>query len=128
MRKQAGLAPDGPRPAGPYSHYNIAGSLVFIAGQGPLDPTTGQVRLGTIADETRLTLENLERCLKAAGSGLEHVVRCTVFLRDLNDFAEMNRVYAEFFPTDPPTRSTVGCNLLLGTSVEIDCIAVRPEG
>lgn len=127
MGKTAGMAPDGPRAYGPYSHYNIAGGLVFISGQGPIDPASGEPALGAIADETRLTLQNLERCLRAAGTDLDHVVRCTVFLKRLEDFAEMNRVYAEFFPHNPPTRSTVGVDLLVGTSVEIDCIAALPE-
>jgi 2-iminobutanoate/2-iminopropanoate deaminase len=127
MAKIAGMAPDGPRAYGPYSHYNVANGFVFVSGQGPIDPVSGEPKLGAIEDETRLTLENLERCLRAAGSGLEHVVRCTVFLKNLDDFRAMNQVYAEFFPHHPPTRSTVGVDLLVGTSVEIDCIAVLAE-
>ncbi|NUP98566.1 MAG: RidA family protein [Armatimonadetes bacterium] len=121
------MAPDGPRAYGPYSHYNIANGFVFVSGMGPIDPASGEPRLGSIEDETRLTLANLERCLKAAGTDLDHVVRCTVFLKNLDDFKAMNAVYGEFFSQQPPTRSTVGCDLLVGISVEIDCIAVLPE-
>ncbi|MCC7495725.1 MAG: RidA family protein [Fimbriimonadaceae bacterium] len=127
MARQAGMAPDGPRAYGPYSHYNIANGFVFISGQGPIDPVSGEPSLGSIEHETRLTLQNLERCLRAAGTDLAHVVRCTVYLKRLEDFPVLNRVYAEFFPQLPPTRSTVGVDLLVGTSVEIDCIAVLPE-
>lgn len=127
MNRQTGMAADGPRAYGPYSHYNIAGGFVFISGQGPIDPESGEPQLGKIEDETRRTLQNLEICLKAAGTDLAHVVRCTVFLKRLEDFKAMNEVYAEFFPHNPPTRSTVGVDLLANTSVEIDCIAVLPE-
>ncbi|MBI2302398.1 MAG: RidA family protein [Armatimonadetes bacterium] len=127
MGKTAGMAPDGPRAYGPYSHYNIANGFVFVSGMGPIDPVSGKPSLGSIADETRLTLQNVGAALRAAGTDYNHVVRCTVFLKDLADFAEMNKVYAEFFPADPPTRSTVGGDLLVGIKVEIDCIAVLPE-
>lgn len=127
MGKRAGMAPDGPRAGGPYSHYNIAGGMVYVAGQGPIDPASGQPKLGSIEDETRLTMENIERILKAAGTDLDHVVRCNVYLQNLDDFKAMNAVYGEFFPTNPPTRTTVGCNLLIGIKIEIDCIAALPE-
>lgn len=128
MGKIAGMAPGGPRAYGPYSHYCIANGFVFVSGQGPIDPGTGEPRLGSIEEETRLTLQNIERILAAAGASMADVVRCTVFLKDLNDFAQMNKVYAEFFPESPPTRSTVGTDLLIGIKVEIDAIAVLPEG
>jgi 2-iminobutanoate/2-iminopropanoate deaminase len=128
MGKTAGMAPDGPRAYGPYSHYNIANGFVFVSGCGPIDPGTGEPRLGDVADETRLTMENIGAILRAAGTDFDQVVRCTVFLKDLNDFAAMNAVYGEFFPSNPPTRSTVGCDLLVGIKVEIDCIAVLPDG
>lgn len=123
MGKQAGMAAGAPSPAGPYAHYNIAGGMVYVSGQGPIDPQSGQPQLGSIEDETRLTLANLRTILDAAGSGIEHVVRCTVFLANLDDFQGMNSVYREVFGDHPPTRSTVGAKLLTG-KVEIDCIAV----
>ena len=126
MGKQAGMAPGAPRAMGPYSHYNIANGFVFVSGMGPIEPASGELKLGSIEDETRLTLNNIRAVLQAAGSDLEHVVRCTVFLKDLDDFKAMNAVYAEFFPTAPPTRSTVGADLLVGIKIEIDCIAVVP--
>ncbi len=121
------MADDGPKAYGPYSHYNIANGFVFVSGQGPIDPASGEPRLGSIDEETRQTLENIRTILRAAGCDLSDVVRCTVFLKDLNDFAGMNKVYREFFPAAPPTRSTVGCDLLVGIKVEIDAIAALPE-
>lgn len=110
--------------AGPYSPAIVAeGKFVFVAGQGPLKD--GTYVAGSIADETRLTLENMGRLLEQAGSGFEHVVRCGVWLVDLADFAEMNGVYQSFFPEPRPTRATVRADLIVG-KVEIDCIAVVP--
>lgn len=109
---------------GPYSPAIVAeGTFVFVAGQGPL--ADGSYVEGSIADETRLTLENVGRLLEQAGSGFEHVVRCGVWLVDLADFAEMNGVYQTFFPEPRPARATVRADLIVG-KVEIDCIAVVP--
>ncbi len=127
MGKQAGMAAAAPRAMGPYSHYNIANGFVFVSGMGPIEPATGELKLGSIADETRLTMENLGHILRAAGTDYDQVVRCTVFLKDLGDFQAMNQVYGEFFPANPPTRTTVGADLLVGIKVEIDCIAALPQ-
>jgi len=109
---------------GLYSPAVIAeGKFVFVAGQGPL--RDGVYNAGTIADETRLTLENMRALLEQAGSGFEHVVRCGVWLVDLADFADFNDVYRTFFPEPRPARATVRADLLVGR-VEIDCIAVVP--
>jgi len=110
---------------GPYSPAIVAeGKFVFVAGQGPLQD--GTYAEGSIADETRLTLENMGRVLEQAGSGFEHVVRCGVWLVDLADFAAMNGVYETFFPEPRPARATVRADLVVG-KVEIDCIAVVPS-
>ena len=114
----------GPNVVAPYSPAVIAeGRFVFVAGQGPL--REGQYVPGTVEEETRLTLENLGALLEAAGSGFEHVVRCGVWLADLQEFAAMNRVYETFFPDPRPARATVGAELIVG-KVEIDCIALVP--
>ncbi|HLY61510.1 MAG TPA: Rid family detoxifying hydrolase [Terriglobia bacterium] len=113
---------NAPRPRGPYSQAIVAGDLVFVAGQVPVNPATNELELGDIRSETRLTLENVRAVLEAAGSSMRDVVRVGVFLADLNDFAAMNEVYAKFFPVDPPARSTVGA-MLPKIKIEIDCIA-----
>ena len=113
---------NAPRPRGPYSQAIVAGDLVFVAGQVPVNPATNELELGDIRSETRLTLENVRAVLEAAGSSMREVVRVGVFLADLNDFAAMNEVYAKYFPVDPPARSTVGA-MLPKIKIEIDCIA-----
>jgi 2-iminobutanoate/2-iminopropanoate deaminase len=108
----------------PYSPAVVAeGRFVFVAGQGPL--REGEYVSGTVEEETRLTLENVGALLAAAGSGFEHVVRCGVWLADVQDFAAMNGVYETFFPDPKPARATVGADLITG-KVEIDCIALVP--
>ena len=111
-----------PQPRGPYSPAIIADGLVFVAGQGSINPTTNEFELGDIRSETRRTLENIKTILQAAGNSLRDVVRVGVFLSDMKNFAAMNEVYAEFFPKDQPARTTVGVNLPK-IKVEIDCIA-----
>jgi 2-iminobutanoate/2-iminopropanoate deaminase len=118
--------PDAPKAIGPYSQGVCAGDLVFCAGQAGLDPAIGQLVEGGIQAQTRQTLNNLGAVLRAAGSDLSRVVKTTVFLADMADFGAMNQVYAEFFPADPPARSTVAVRQLpLGALVEIEAIAVR---
>ncbi len=118
-----------PKAIGPYSQgiMAAAGRLVFTAGQVALDPQTGKMVEGDIAVQTRRVLENLRAVLEEAGSGLQHVVKTTVYLQDLADFAAMNEVYASFFAAAPPARSTVQvAKLPAGARVEIDAIAVVP--
>lgn len=118
--------PEAPSAIGPYSQAIRAGDLLFVSGQIPIDPSTGKlIEDGSIKAQTQRVLENLVAIVGAAGGSVESVVRTTVFLRDMNDFAEMNSVYAEFFKSAPPSRSTVqAARLPRDVSVEIDCIAV----
>lgn len=113
---------DAPRPRGPYSPAIVADGFVFVAGQGPINPRTNELELGDIRLETRRTLENIRAILEAAGSSLREVVRVGVFLSDMKDFDAMNEVYRQFFPEDPPARTTVGAQLPK-IKIEIDCIA-----
>lgn len=116
-----------PPAMGPYSQAIVAGDLVFCAGQLGLDPVTRQIVGGDIKAQTRRVLDNLEAVLQAAGSSLDRVVKTTVFLEDIAEFAAMNEVYAERFGPHRPARSTVQVAKLPGTGgrVEIECIALR---
>jgi 2-iminobutanoate/2-iminopropanoate deaminase len=121
MRKVIRTA-EGPRPVGVYSQAIVCGGFVFVAGQGPINPATNEVESGDIRSETRRALRNIDAILQVAGSSLRNAVRLGVFLADLGDFQAMNEVFREFFPENPPARTTVGC-ALPGIKVEIDCIA-----
>ncbi len=114
-----------PQPKGPYSQGIDTDGWIFVSGQGPVDPKTGEFKTGTIEEETHLTLTNIKAILEGGGGGLADVVKCSVFLRNLDDFEKMNKVYCEFFPEAPPARTTVGANLLAGIKVEIDVVAKR---
>jgi len=115
-----------PAPVGPYSQAIRAGEFVFASGQIPLVPETGKIVAGEIEDETRQVLANLAAVLEAAGSGLDRVVKATVYLTDLSLFPRVNAIYAEAFHFDPaPARVTVGVSALpLGAQVEIDAVAL----
>lgn len=116
---------EAPAPVGPYSQAIRSGDVVYVSGQIPLDPTTGEKVEGEIEDEARQVLANLKAVLEAAGSGMDRVVKATVYLTDLSLFPRVNAVYAEAFDSDPaPARVTVGVAALpLGAQVEIDAIA-----
>jgi len=116
---------DAPAPVGPYSQAVRDGDTLYMAGQVPLDPATGKLIEGSIADETAQVLRNLEAVLVAAGGSPASVVRTTIYLTDLGDFARVNEVYADFFSFEPaPARSTVQVAALpLGARIEIDAIA-----
>lgn len=118
------LAPGAPRAIGPYSHAVIAGNMVYTAGQAGLDPATREMADG-IEAQTRQTLRNLAAILEAAGTSLQNVVKTTVFLANMDDFQAMNAVYAEFFPENPPARTTVqAARIPLDALVEIEAVAV----
>jgi len=113
-----------PAAIGPYSQGIVAGGLLFVSGQIPLDPRTGQLAPGGIEEQVTRVLENLKAILDSAGSSLGRVVRTTVYLTDLAEFPRMNEVYRSYFSADPPARSTVQvCALPKGARVEIDLIA-----
>jgi len=117
---------DAPQAIGPYSQAIRANGFVFTSGQIAIDPSTQQVVAGDVAAQTERVLRNLSEILEAAGSGLGKVVRCTVFLKDMNDFAAMNQVYGKYFSSAPPARSTVEvARLPKDVLVEIDVIAME---
>jgi 2-iminobutanoate/2-iminopropanoate deaminase len=125
MEKQIIATPSAPAAIGPYSQAILAGGFVFCSGQIPLDPATGQLVEGDVGAQTHRVLQNLKAVLEAAGSSLPKVVKTTVFLRDMGDFAAMNTVYGEYFKTDPPARATVqAARLPKDVAVEIECVAV----
>ena len=127
--KQAISSPDAAQPVGPYSAALRAGQLLFISGQVPIDPATGQMVEGDIAAQTRRVLQNVGTLLKAAGLSYADVVRTTVFLADMNDFKAMNEAYAAFFTEPYPARSTIQtARLPRDARVEIDAIASYEVG
>jgi 2-iminobutanoate/2-iminopropanoate deaminase len=117
-------SPGAPKAIGPYSQAILAGPFVFCSGQIPLDPATGAVVPGGVAEQTTRVLENLSAVLHAARTSLAHVVKTTVYLKDLGEFQAMNEVYAKYFPERCPARATVEvARLPKDVRVEIDCIA-----
>ena len=113
-----------PKAIGPYSQAVVLNGVAYLSGQIPLDPATGQLVEGDIAAQTERVLQNLKAVLEASGATLESVLKTTVFLKDMADFPKMNEVYARYFATNPPARSTVqAAKLPRDVSVEIDAIA-----
>jgi 2-iminobutanoate/2-iminopropanoate deaminase len=122
--KQVIRTDSAPKPVGPYSQGVRTGNLLFVAGQGALDPQTGQVNRESIQAETRQVLENVKAILEASGASLAAVVKTTCYLADMNDFQAFNAVYAEYFPTDPPARTTIQAGKLpLDLRVEVEAVA-----
>ncbi len=117
---------DAPKAIGPYSQAIRANGFIFVSGQTPIDPANQQLITGGVPEQTERVLRNIEAILKQAGSSMAKIVRCGVFLKDMNDFAAMNEVYAKFFPNDPPARSTIqAARLPKDCMVEIDAIALE---
>ena len=124
--RNAVVTEQAPKPIGPYSQAIIEGDLIFLSGQGPINPGTGRLELGDARAETRRVFENLRAILEAAGSSLDHVLKCNVYLRDINDFAAMNEVYEGVFSAPFPARTTIQAGALPGgIAVEIECIAKK---
>ena len=122
--KQAIQTDKAPKPVGPYSQAIRAGNLVFVSGQGALDPATGQPKRDSVEVEARQVMENLKVILEAAGSSLDRVVKSTCYVTDLADFQTFNKVYGEYFQKDPPARTTIqAARLPLDFRVEVDVIA-----
>ena len=129
MKRKIVQTDKAPGAVGPYSQGTRTEELLFTAGQIPLDPATGKVVEGGIKEQTRQVLQNLRAVLEAGGAGLDTVMKCTVFLQDMGEFALMNEVYGEFFVDSPPARSAVEVAALpLGARVEIEAIAVITKG
>ena len=117
-----------PAAIGPYSQAIRANGFVYVSGQIPIDPQTGEFVAGGVREQTEQVLKNLSAVLNAAGSGLEHVVKTTVFLADMKEFAAMNEVYAKFFAIEPPARATVAAaGLPRDARVEIEAVALTLE-
>jgi 2-iminobutanoate/2-iminopropanoate deaminase len=128
MERQVIHTDHAPKAIGPYSQAIRAGDFVFCAGQAGLDPATGNLVSGGIEAETRRVLQNLAAVLEAAGTSLSRAIKTTVFLTNMNDFAKMNAIYAEFFPANPPARSTVQVSRLpKDACVEIEVIALAGQ-
>jgi 2-iminobutanoate/2-iminopropanoate deaminase len=124
--RKAIVTDKGPKPLGPYSQAVIDGDFIFLAGQGCTNPQTGKLELGDVRSETKRTFENIRAILDAAGSSLDDVMKCNVYLRDINDFAAMNEVYETIFSAPFPARTTIQAGALPGgIAVEIECIAKK---
>ena len=121
--RQPITAPDAPAAVGPYSHAVRNGGFLFLSGQTPLDPGTGQLVDGDIGEQTRQCLRNLQAVCAAAGASLDDAVRCGIYVTDMATFGDVNSAYSEFFTDSPPARSTIGvASLPVGAQVEIDAI------
>ena len=122
--RQAIMVEGAARPGGGYSHAVVANGFIYVAGQGPAHPKNGVVP-DSFAAQVRQTLENLQFVLRGTGASLADVVKVNTYLNDITHFAEYDAIYREFFPSEPPARTTIGCQLK-GIQVEIDCVAVAP--
>jgi 2-iminobutanoate/2-iminopropanoate deaminase len=126
MAKEVIYSPLAPEPIGPYSQAIKAGNMLFVSGQIAIDRATGQMIISNITEETSQVMKNLELVLKAAGMDFANVVKCTIFLKDMNHFPSVNEVYGKSFSTQPPARETVEVSRLpKDVNVEISCIAVK---
>ena len=124
--RQAILTDKAPKPIGPYSQAIVENGFIFLAGQGPMNPATGILELNDVRVATKQTFANMQAILEAAGATLADVVKCNVYLRDIDDFAAMNEVYASVFTAPFPARTTIQAGALPGgIPVEIECIAKK---
>jgi 2-iminobutanoate/2-iminopropanoate deaminase len=126
MAKEVIYSSAAPEPIGPYSQAIQAGNMLFVSGQVAIDKASGQIITNNIFDETTQVMKNLSEILKSAGMDFSHVVKCTIFLKDMNNFPHVNEVYGKSFPSQPPARETVEVSRLpKDVNVEISCIAVQ---
>lgn len=126
MAKNVILSSAAPAPIGPYSQAVQSGNMLFVSGQIALDPATGTLVTGSIEEETHRVMKNLEAILSEAKFTLAQVVKCTIFLKDMNNFPKVNATYGSYFPSEPPARETVEVSRLpKDVNVEISCIAVK---
>lgn len=127
-KKKVIIPAGGAKPLAPYSPGIRHGKLVFTSGQVGIDPATGKLVEGGVAAQARQVMINLKAVLEAAGCGMEDVLKCTVFMRDMNDYGAINEVYGEFFAENPPARSAVAVlGLPIDALVEIEAVAMRPK-
>ena len=126
MSKEVVYSAKAPEPIGPYSQAIKAGNTLFVSGQIPIDSSTGKIDDGDITSQTNQVMKNLEAILTAAGMTFANVVKCSIFLSDMNDFPKVNDVYGKYFQSEPPARETVQVSRLpKDVNVEISCIAVK---
>ena len=126
MNKKALQIPNAPAPIGPYSQAILANGMLFISGQCPINPKTGLLEMETIESATHLVMSNIEKLLHAAEMDFTHIVKCSIFLKDLGDFQKVNDIYATYFDSVPPARETVEvARLPLDSTIEISCIAMK---
>jgi len=125
MSKNIIQTSNAPEPIGPYSQAVSSGNMLFVSGQIPLDPQTGELVTGNIEEETHRVMSNIQAILQSGGTNFSQVVKCSIFVKDLNDFSKINQVYGDYFPQQPPARETVEVNRLpKDVNVEISCIAI----
>lgn len=116
--------PGAPSPIGPYSQAVLKNNTLYVSGQIPLNPESGELINDSIENSCKQVLENIGQLLKEAGMDFTHVVKCSIFLKDLNDFAKVNAIYGSYFKVDPPARETIQVSRLpMDVSIEISCIA-----
>lgn len=126
MEKTIIFSENAPAPIGPYSQAVKVGDTLYVSGQIPLDPESGQLQTESIEQETHLVMKNIEAVLNASDMDFSHIVKCSIFVTDMNDFAKVNEAYATYFHENPPARETVEVAALpKGVHVEISCIAVE---
>lgn len=124
--KKAIQIPGAPAPIGPYSQAIVSGNTVYVSGQIPLNPFTGELEITSIEDATHRILKNIESLLKECNMDLTHIVKCSIFMTDLGQFSEMNAVYGSYFKDVPPARETVQVSKLpMNVPIEISCIAIK---
>jgi 2-iminobutanoate/2-iminopropanoate deaminase len=126
MSKKVIYSSQAPEPIGPYSQAIQTGNMLFVSGQIAIQQSTGKILTGSIEEETHQVMQNIAEILKAAGMDFSCVVKCSIFLKDMNNFPKVNAVYGQSFQTEPPARETVEVSQLpKGVNVEISCIAVK---